>query len=328
MGGNESRKGSADELKEWLARHGAPWRPFEDAGTLVSPQRTPRTQAQVFSACEKTLLAHLKSVCLWPERQRDVTWHLGDFAYYVLDFSPVPGTDVYVQFWSEPDEDGVIFEVSSGAWNPPADKYVDPDKQELLRDHGFELGGKASNFEKVIAVSTAKDIRALAREAVTILCKVLGYDGTKKLTYGLHLGTRLAPGMTHDTICASDLSKMMRRWGYVAQVEEQDGKPRLIHSFVGEQPFMVGFMGERPEGTNQYGMIGLRTYFRFEGGVPEGLLNAINTNFAFVKASVDAEGDLAVETTRLLHGGVTAENLELGFDIWKETIEEIVKRVT
>lgn len=328
MGGSGTRKGSADELKEWLTRHGTPWRPYDDAGILVTPQKMPRTQAQLFAACEKTLLAHAKSVCLWLERQRDVTWRLGDFAYYVMDFSPAPGTDVYVQFWSEPDEEGVIFEVSSGAWNPPADKYVDPEKQELLRDHGFELGGKASNFEKVIAVNTAKDVRALAREAVTILCKVLGYDGTQKLTYGLHLGTRLTPGMTHDTICASDLSKMMRRWGYVVQIEEQDDKPRLIRSFVGEQPFMVGFMGERPEGTNQYGMIGLRTYFRFEGGVPEGLLNAINTNFAFVKASVDAEGDLTVETTWLLHGGVTAENLELGFDIWKETIEEIVKRVT
>ena len=61
--------------------------------------------------------------------------------------------------------------------------------------------------------------------------------------------------------------------------------------------------------------------------MPEGLLNAINTNFAFVKASVDVDGDLTVENTRLLHGGVAAENLELGFDIWKETIEEIVKRV-
>ena len=191
MGGNETRKGSADQLKEWLTRDGAPWRPFDDAGTLVSAQKAPRNQPQIFTTCERALQAHLKSVCLWPERQRDATWRLGDYAYYVLDFSPVPGTEVYVQFWSEPDEDGVIFEVSSGAWNPPADKYVDPEKQELLRDHGFELGGKASNFEKVIAVSTAKDIRALAREAVTILCEVLGYDGPKKLTYGLHLGTRL-----------------------------------------------------------------------------------------------------------------------------------------
>ena len=109
MGGSGTRKGSAGELKEWLTRHGTPWRPYDDAGILVTPQKMPRTHAQVFAACEKTLLAHAKSVCLWAERQRDVTWRLGDFAYYVMDFSPAPGTDVYVQFWSEPDEDGVIF---------------------------------------------------------------------------------------------------------------------------------------------------------------------------------------------------------------------------
>lgn len=322
MGTRKSSAGSGGALKEWLTQTGAPWRPFEDDGTLVKPQRTPRTQGAIFAVCEATLLAHLKATCLWPERQRDETWHIGDYSFYIIEFSPAPGILVYVQFWSEPDEDGVTFEVSSGAWNPPADKYVDADKQELLRDHGFEVGGKANNFDKIIAVNTAKDVRAVAREAVTILCKVLGYDGREPLTFRLHLGTRLKPVGAFDSICASDLTKRMRRWGFVV---EHDDESNLITSTVAGQPFLVGFVGERPEGSNEYGLIGLRAFFRFEGGVPEGIANAINQNFVEAKASVDEEGDLIVQTPILLHGGVTEANLEMCFLIWRETIEEIVK---
>jgi hypothetical protein len=60
----------------------------------------------------------------------------------ILEFSSAPKIDVYVQFWAELDEDGVIFQMSSGAVNQPTDKYVCREAQELLRDHGFEIGGQ------------------------------------------------------------------------------------------------------------------------------------------------------------------------------------------
>ena len=65
--------------------------------------------------------------------------------------------------------------------------------------------------------------------------------------------------------------------------------------------------------------------FRFEEGVPDGLPNVINQKFMSVKASVDDDGDLIVQTPILLHGGLTEENLQMSFAIWKETIEEIAK---
>jgi hypothetical protein len=64
---------------------------------------------------------------------------------------------------------------------------------------------------------------------------------------------------------------------------------------------------------------------RFEGGVPDGLPNAINTSFATVKASVDEDGDLVVQTPIILHGGVAPENLEMCFSVWRETLEEILQ---
>ena len=325
MGTSKPPAGPGRTLKDWLAQDGAPWRPFDDGGTLVKPQRTPRTQSALFAECERLLVSHLKAVCLWSERQRDKTWRIGDFSFYILEFSPAPGTEVYAQFWSEPLEDGVILEVSSGAWSAPVDQYVDADKRELLRDHGLELSGNKSNFGKTVLLTSAKEARAVARETVAILCKVLGYDGRVPLTFRLHLGTRLEPGLAFDTICASDLAKLMRQWGFTADIDEHDGKPNLIRSAVGEQPFLVAFVGERPEGSNQYGMIGLRAFLRFAGGVPDGLVNAINQNFVLAKASVDEDGDLIVQTPILLHGGVTEANLAMSFQIWQQTIEEIVR---
>lgn len=283
--------------KDRLTQDGAPWRPFEDSGTLVKPLRTARNPAAIYAACERQLLAHLKAACLWPERERDKTWRIGDYSFYILEFSPARGTEVFAQFWSEPDEEGVI----------------------------VATRGKAHDVRKTVAAGTAKDVRILAREAIGRLCDVLGYDGRVPLTYRLHLGTRLRPGLAFDSICASDLAKLMHRWGLVAEIEEHAGKPDVIRSAIDRQPFLVGFVGERPAGSNEYGMIGLRAFFRFEGGVPDGLVSAINQNTVAAKASVDEEGDMIVQTAILLHGGVTAENLEMSFGIWKQTIEEIVR---
>jgi hypothetical protein len=175
-----------------------------------------------------------------------------------------------------------------------------------------------------VLVPGGRAVRALARETIAILCKVFDYDGATPLEFHLHLGTRLSAGFTFDGICASDLLKLMQRWGFAAaELEERAGQAPLIKSMVQDQPFLVAFVGERQGGRGEFGMIGLRTFMRFEGGVPEGLPNAINTSFATVKASVDEDGDLVVQTPIILHGGVTPENLEMCFKVWRETLEEI-----
>jgi hypothetical protein len=286
--------------KDWLTRDSTPPRPFEEDGTLVKALRTPRTAGVIYAACERQLLIHLKAACLWPESERDKAWRIGDYSDYMLDFSPAPGTKVHVQFWSEPDEDGVIV---------------------ATRD-------AAGKLEKSVAIGAARSPRALARDAIATLCRKLGYDGRVPLTFRLRLGTRLKAGLVFESICASDLVKLLRRWGYAAEVEEHDGKANLVRSAAGSHPFLVAFVGERPQGSNEYGMIELRTFFRFEGDVPGRLVNTINQNTIAAKASVDEEGDLTVQSPIVLHGGVSAENLRMSFGIWKQTIEEIVRGLT
>jgi hypothetical protein len=333
--------GARTSLTEWLATDGAPWRPFDDRGELVAArplgaaQRKP-PRAELFDrACEQQLLKHLKAVCLWPARDRDKTWRLGDFSSYVLEFRPPGRAAVHVQFWSEPDErsnaSAVTFEVASDTWAGSGKRMLDASRQEMLRDHGFERASRrngttaAGHFRKEVLLAGGRSIRGLMRETIAILCKVLDYDGTTPLEFHLHLGTRLNAGYTFDGICAPDLAKLMHRWGMPAELEERTGHAPLIKSLVQEQPFLVAFVGERQGAAGEYGMIGLRTFLRFEGGVPEGLPNAINTSFATVKASVDEDGDLVVQTPIILHGGVAPDNLEMCFNVWRESLEEILQ---
>jgi hypothetical protein len=324
-------------FSDWLAADGAPWRPFDERGVLVPAKGPPvaacPSRAELFDkACEQQLVTHLKAACLWPARDRDKTWRLGDYSRYALEFS-AGFNCVALQFRSEPDErtqSGVVsFAVSSSAWNGDHGAKLDASRQELLRDHGFAVsrrGRDEGHFSKDVLIPGGRAVRALAREAIAILCKVLDYDGAAPLEFHLHLGTRLSAGFTFDGICPDDLLKLMQRWGFAAtELEERVGQPPLIKSVVQEQPFLVAFVGEKQDSAREFGMIGLRTFMRFEGGVPEGMANAINTSFATVKASVDEDGDLVVQTPIILHGGVTAENLEMCFRVWRETLEEIAQ---
>ncbi|MGI9246652.1 MAG: YbjN domain-containing protein [Steroidobacteraceae bacterium] len=332
--GFEARISFAD----WLAVDGAPWRPFDDQGVLVEGRslqaRAAPSRTDLFDkACERQLFRHLKAACLWPARDRDKTWRLGDYSRYVLEFTTADFVSVTLQFCSEPDERAssgtVSFAVSSSAWDPAAGRAMDATRAELLRDHGFAItrrGREAGQFRKQVLVPGGRAVRALARETIAILCKVLDYDGATPLEFHLHLGTRLSAGFAFDGICAGDLLKLMQRWGFPAtELEERAGHAPLIKSTVLDQPFLVAFVGEREGGRGEYGMIGLRTFMRFEDGVPDGLPNAINTSFATVKASVDEDGDLVVQTPIILHGGVTAENLEMCFRVWREALEEIAQ---
>ena len=199
------------KLTELLAREGAPWRPFSDKGVLVKAQKTPRDAKAIFAACEKALLTQLKAVCLWPAKERNESWRVGDYSYYILEFEPRPKTLLYVQFWSEPeDDDGVLFEVCSGALNKSAAQFVDAERQELLRDHGFELSGDAGNFRKAIKIENSRDVRAAAREATALLCKVLGYDGRQELRFHLCLASNSRLRHVFEDIEPGDLVALLQ----------------------------------------------------------------------------------------------------------------------
>jgi len=49
----------------------------------------------------------------------------------------------------------------------------------------------------------------------------------------------------------------------------------------------------------------------------------VNRKFTALQASVDSDGDLLLETTILLHGGVTAEHLRARFEVWRGMVRAV-----
>jgi hypothetical protein len=310
-------------LTEVLTREGAPWRPFEDKGLLVQPWKSAQLAKALVAACEPPMLTHLKAVCLWPEKQRNRSWRVGDYSFYVLSFEPAPGRQSYVQFWSAPDESGVVFEVSSGALDRQRVKTLDAAKQELIRDHGFEVAGSAGNFRKTVSVADAKDLRGLAREALAILTQVLDWNGTQALEYELSLQSGSKIRHVLEAVSPETLTKLLREWGFPAELKLVEGKPPLIESRTDHGRFGVLFGDQSEEDAREYQALRVRT---FRGAKdPEAAEQAarlVNERFAGLKASVDEDGDLMIETLVLLHEGVTAEHLRARFEMWRYWVGE------
>lgn len=317
-------RSAAGGWPQWMIREGAIWRPFEDSGTLVNAQRAPRKAAAIFAACEKTLVDHLKAVCTWPKAQRNQTWRVGDYSFYVLSFPLAPKVERFAQFWSEPHEEAVLFEVSSGATpkSPPAVKLSEA-QQEVLRDRGFEVGGGADNFGKSVTLANPRAIRALARETISVLCEGLGYDGTVPLEYSLNLETRAKPAHVYDSLSLEILAALLAEWGLPAQLEAtQSGSPFLT-TRVGPVPLMLFFVAGTEELPGEFPCLVARTYAAVPKGQAPRRAADINQRMMGLRASVDGDGDLVLESELFLHGGVTAEHLKRRLELFAALVKDM-----
>lgn len=92
--------------------------------------RTPMTRHELQAALEPVFRAWIGAACSWDEPV------LGDHRFLVFSLEVAPGTQVYVQFWSEP-LDPVIWEVSSGRWNPPGDEWIAGERARRIEAMGF-----------------------------------------------------------------------------------------------------------------------------------------------------------------------------------------------
>ena len=302
-------------------------RPFSDRGVLVWGHVAPREAEAIRSACEEQLLQHLGAVCLWPEEERNRSWRDGDTAFYVLEFHPEPEIGVYVQFLSEAGMGGAIFEVSSDAWNPPADKFVDAGKRKLLREHGFEIGGEAGNFRKVIGIANADDVRVAAREAMAIFTDVMGYDGRQKLRYELTLKAQVVVPRVLQHISPDALARSLNEWGFMAELKRQDGQPPRVESLIDHGQLVVLFGDETREGSGDYQALTLRASGRAEDNEARERADQLNRALADIKFTVDDDGNIVVEQQVPMHGGVTFDQLRAQCHLLRRMINEIARHV-
>jgi hypothetical protein len=136
----------------------------------------PMTQQELHSELDCLVSEWVAAACVWS----NANLSLGDFRFVIFSTEVAPETEVFVQLWSEPLEP-VSWEVSSGHWDPPAGKWLAGARSDRISAFGFEIGGRAENFQKEVLIQSQADVTSVALTIIDILYAGFDYRGTARL---------------------------------------------------------------------------------------------------------------------------------------------------
>jgi hypothetical protein len=215
---------------------------------VLARTRRELTRKGLHDAFEPAVRDLLKATCSWKG------YELGDYRFLIFETEVARDTLVYVQFWSEPDET-VCWEVSSGRWNPPADKWLAGERSKRIEAFGFEIGGRADNYGRELRIDSARAIAQVASTVVDIFYDAFDYRGATPIRARMHFDGRSEVNRTHDALTPQDLAKMFTRARFHVQErwdEDEQGEesPTLRCRTMGTST-VVEF-GERVGEENLY----------------------------------------------------------------------------
>ena len=267
--------------------------------------------------CHRALSAHLWSTCLWGDE-----WRIGEFEFLIVAFYP-KGACLYLQFWSEPEEQ-VVTEVTSGEWAPQSLRYIGPVQRQALAARGYAKGGAASNFRKTLTIENADQAEAAALEALEVIWEVFGYRGEFELLVKRERSERGEEERVHAAITPEDFAKVALSEGWGTQVIGE-GETRMVALKRGRHVSFAHF--DWPSSDNLFSAITLQTELPSKGSIPDATIASINMDLRFVTAWRSDERAIKVRMALHLDGGVTVEWLERALAHWQGSVRECERRV-
>jgi len=273
---------------------------------IVLPARKKElSRAELQRALAPIVATWLKATCLW-----DDTSAIGDHRFLVFAINVAPNVQVYVQFWSEPFE-AVLWEVSSGKWNPPADKWLEGDRSRRIEAFGFEPGGEAENYQKEVDIRTPAEASRVARTVVDLMYAGFDYRGLKPVKVYTAYESRAESRFAYDSFTTDDLSKIFRGAGF--KVQEVDGDEDV--------PVLRAVRRGITTSINPIDKVEDQQLFRrmvltADIEVPPEGLNAARE--AVVQAAGGPPDSVQVGTTLTFAGGVTVEWLVMRVQEWDQ----------
>jgi hypothetical protein len=282
------------EKLETLARRLCPPKSDGQQEHVLVPSAGRRlTAAEARASALDRVAAVVSRTCEWDD---SVNYHVGDYRFLVVDFSPRKDVGLYLQIWTEPGEP-VLIEASSGAWNPAARPYVQAPQRAALRKLGYKVGGRARNYQKEWALSRMSDTSALVEELVTILVEVFGYRGQRPLTMAYCSAGRTEAGQFFPALGVDDVKRMLRMANCQVVEAESVGplspavKRRLIH-VAQPFPFVVEMRGLASRTPETFEAMRLVTPLPAGRGLPPEHLETLVRECPFGRTFRDEEGDL------------------------------------
>jgi len=247
----------------------------------------------------------------------------------VLEFPAGPEAPFFVQFWSEPGGE-VIMEVSSGEANAALKPFVTEPLRRSLEERGFAMGGGAENFRKTLGLDEAGGVAGLAHEALSVLTECLGYDGRVPLSYRLYLGrpeegAESGPVYHESALIRSlDVDDLEAAWKLTrCEARRLSEVAVAVADQQSASSFVATLIVPRPEHPGRFGGIQLSCYLRAPREIVEAVTAEVGMSLAGARLGIDRDGDLAVLQDIIVMGGVTMENIQLQFALWRKNLARL-----
>lgn len=180
----------------------------ERGETIFEARSRPLSRAALHAALDPIIRAWLRITCDWSDGGG-----IGEHRFVSIYTDVAPDTRVYIQFWCEPD-DAVLWEVSSGRWNPPADKWLEGERSRRIESFGFETGGEAENYQREVHLRTPADCSRVARTVVDIFWSAFEYRGLTAIEATACYESRAEAKPVHETLSADDLARLFSASGF------------------------------------------------------------------------------------------------------------------
>ena len=177
------------------------------------------TQPRLHRILDPIVRPWLAAACAWTGDE------MGDYRFLVFWTNPAPDVQVYIQFWSEPGEP-VLCEVSSGRWNPPADKWLEGRRSQKIASYGFVIGGEAENFQRHFDIRTPADIEHVAKFVAAIFFNAFDYRGETPIEAKLTHDGRAESQLTFEGFTPDEIMKVFAGNGFrVEEAVDDDDEP-------------------------------------------------------------------------------------------------------
>ena len=106
------------------------------------------------------------------------------------------------------------WEVSSGRWNPPTDKWIEGERAQRIESFGFAIGGQAKNYARSVRIRTDGDVARTARTVVDIFYDGFDYRGAQAIDVHFACEGRSSVGEVLDTVSADELGMLFTARGF------------------------------------------------------------------------------------------------------------------
>ncbi len=195
-------------------RHGDPLRYTDANFEILRARKRPLSRAGLQARAGEAVTDLIWAVCRWGRG-----WTLGEYRFVVFSTDPSEDVNLYVQFWSEPQEE-VCWEVCSGKWNPPADEVMAGAPSEIRRAPWLHDRRRGRELPARRLDSPPARCGAGGHGGAGHLRRRVGYRGLTSIDGHLVSDSHGEMQRVHGAFTPEDLCKTVARLGWIARLRE------------------------------------------------------------------------------------------------------------